>query len=299
MDKTILVIDDEPVNQYLIQSYLEDIDLFKIITADDGVEGLTILEKEDENIDLILLDRMMPNMDGMEFMKRLKANPKFSSIPVIMQTAAAEIDEIAEGIKSGVYYYLTKPFEEEVLLSIISAALDGYAMQTELRGEVQKYRQCFGLTTKSTWEFRTLEESMDMAAFVASYFPEPERVVTGLSELFVNAVEHGNLGITYNDKSVLTANGNWKEEIQERLSKPEYSDKKVIISYERKEDEIEIVITDEGNGFDWENYLELSPERATHTHGRGIALSKSMSFDELEYQGNGNQVKCSVRVAKG
>lgn len=291
----ILIIDDEANNVSLLKMEMED-DGHEIIAASDGEKGWKILEQDGSNINLILLDRMMPNMNGMEFMAKIKAHEEFNKIPVIMQTAAAEKEQVAEGIKAGVYYYLTKPYEEEILVSVVNAALKEYANQRVLRDEVQKHKKCFGFTTYSEWEFKTLDECRDMATFIASYFPDPERVVMGLSELFINAVEHGNLGITYDEKSFLNSSGKWVYEVEQRILLPENADKKVRVRYEKKDNIVELIIKDEGKGFDWKDYMEISPHRATDSHGRGIALSNMMCFDELEFKGCGNEVVCRVNI---
>jgi len=64
---------------------------------------------------------------------------------------------------------------------------------------------------------------------------------------------------------------------------------------ERGKGELTFVIRDQGAGFDWQGYLEMSPERAFDTHGRGIAMSRMISFDNLEYRGRGNEVKAVIR----
>lgn len=291
----ILVVDDEPNNVRILTLDLED-EGHEIVAACDGLDGWGKLEEHGTSIKLVLLDRMMPNMNGMEFMKKIKSDTRFKKIPVIMQTAAAEKEQVIEGIKSGVYYYLTKPYDEDILISVVNAALDDYTNQSELREALQAYKQCFGMTTHSEWEFKTLEQCRDMALFMASYFPDPERVVVGLSELFINAVEHGNLGITYEEKTKLNNQGTWEQEIEARLEKPENKDKKVNVIYKKLEAKVEITIIDEGKGFEWQEYLDFSSDRATHSHGRGIAMSKLMSFDELEYQGCGNTVICRVEI---
>ena len=66
---------------------------------------------------------MMPNLDGMEFLQRIKADSRFQDIPVVMQTAAAATDQIMQGFKAGVQYYLTKPYEDAILIGIVNAAL--------------------------------------------------------------------------------------------------------------------------------------------------------------------------------
>jgi hypothetical protein len=77
---------------------------------------------------------------------------------------------------------------------------------------------------------------------------------------------------------------------------PENAEKIVSVLLERSSKEICITISDCGEGFDWKNYLEISPERAFDPNGRGIAMSRMMSFDTLKYLGNGNQVVASVKL---
>ena len=105
--------------------------------------------------------------------------------------------------------------------------------------------------------------------------------------------ETDNLGISYADKSRLNMNGDWQDEIERRLQLDENRDKQVVVDFSRKNGEIRYVIRDEGTGFDWEDYMEMSPERAFDTHGRGIALARSLSFNSIEFRGNGNEV-CAI-----
>lgn len=133
-----------------------------------------------------------------------------------------------------------------------------------------------------------------MAPFIASYFPDPERVVMGISELLINAVEHGNLGISYDEKTHLNATGTWEEEVLKRQKHPQNINKKVKAIYNRSPDVVTLNIINEGAGFNWENYLEISPGRATDNHGRGIAMSRLMSFDHLEYRAPSNEVVCKI-----
>ena len=98
----ILAVDDEELNLDIIHEYLDGINC-NYITANDGVEALEVLENG-AKIDVIVLDRMMPNMNGMEFLNRIKSSDEYRGIPVIMQTAATSSHQIAEGIGSGVFY---------------------------------------------------------------------------------------------------------------------------------------------------------------------------------------------------
>lgn len=289
-----LVVDDEEHNREILQEDLED-EGYEVVCAEDGKIALDILQK-DSNFSVILLDRMMPNMSGMEFTKVLKAdkNSKLAKIPIIMQTAAAEKSQIAEGIAAGVFYYLTKPFESEVMLSIVKAATEDYADYSRLKQEVDKFKPKLNLIKESYFEIKTLDDVRYLSTFISNYYPDPERVIFGISELLVNAVEHGNLGIDYSTKSKLMIANTLEEKITELQNLPENINKKIEVHYRNDNDRITLKITDEGKGFDWQKYMEIDPNRATDPHGRGIALSKMMSFDELRYMGEGNQVECVI-----
>lgn len=104
----ILAVDDEEFNLMIIKAYLEE-EGYDVILAADGLQGLEQLQKHPD-IAVIVLDRMMPNMDGMTMLAKVKADPVWNEIPVIMQTAAASSQQVLEGIQAGVYYYLTKPY---------------------------------------------------------------------------------------------------------------------------------------------------------------------------------------------
>ena len=144
------------------------------------------------------------------------------------------------------------------------------------------------------FKVRTIEEVHNLAILLANACPEPEKVVMGLNDILVNAVEHGNLGISFQEKTKLYVEERWEEEIHRRLRLPEYAEKYVEVWFERHKEEIHFLITDQGSGFDWRQYEEFSPELALDSHGRGIAMAKALCFDRLEYIGKGNKVLCVV-----
>ncbi len=294
----ILVVDDEPLNLEIITEYLDDAG-FELILAENGQVAWDILMNQpvEAPFDLVVLDRMMPVMDGMQLLAKIKAEVQFSHLPVIMQTAAATKNQIAEGLQQGAYYYLTKPYEREVLLSIIHAALEESKKHRELRDIVKKQSYVFSsLMHNAEFCFKTLSEARALSAFLASICPKPESAVIGLSEILINAVEHGNLGISYDDKSKLHEENGWEDEVLRRLSLPEYAYRQATVVITRHLSQIEFVVTDQGNGFDWQKYLEFSPDRAFDSHGRGIAMSNLISFNALEYQGKGNVVKAVITL---
>lgn len=146
------------------------------------------------------------------------------------------------------------------------------------------------------FSLRTLEEAQSIALNLSFYFPKPEVVHFGIHELLINAIEHGNLDLGYDKKTELINNGTWEKEIEKRLDLPENRDKVVLVSCNKTNNAIELIIKDQGNGFNWQDYMEITPQRLMDNHGRGIAIASATSFDKMEYIGKGNEVKCIVNL---
>ncbi len=286
----ILAVDDNPTSLRLLESMLGRQKDYSVVTAVNGRKALDILYGDPGKVDIVVLDRMMPEMDGIEVCEVMKADEKLRYIPIIMQTAATRPEEISEGIQAGVFYYLTKPLISETLLSVVGSAAKQVKQHRQLRSEMRQRKMSFGLVQILKCTYRTLEEGESLATFLANFFPDPDRALTGISELLVNAVEHGNLQISYESKSRLIKENSWNEEITKRLADPLYRDRKVTVIFERKADTFYIQITDEGDGFDWKHYLKVDPSRAMHNHGRGIAMANMLSFNKLVFNEKGNQV---------
>lgn len=114
--KRVLVVDDERHIVRLVQVNLER-QGYEVLTAYDGVECLE--KAKSQQPDLIILDVMMPRMDGFEALQRLKTDPETSHIPVIMLTARAQDRDVLQGYQYGADLYLTKPFSPMELLSLV------------------------------------------------------------------------------------------------------------------------------------------------------------------------------------
>ena len=110
---TVLVVDDDPVIQKLLQVNFE-MEGYSVITAGDGEEGLA--KAQAEHPDAVVLDVMMPKMDGLEVARRLKADPDTQGIPIILLSAKAQQADIQAGTATGAEEYLTKPFDPLELL---------------------------------------------------------------------------------------------------------------------------------------------------------------------------------------
>jgi len=118
--KRILVIDDLPENVFMLQDRLEN-EGYEILTAYDGKSGIE--KAQTELPDLILLDVMMPGINGIEVCKTLVNNKKTSDIPIILVTAKTGAEDTKEGLDAGAYDYIKKPFNKIELLARVKSAL--------------------------------------------------------------------------------------------------------------------------------------------------------------------------------
>lgn len=112
--RSILIVDDDVRNTFALVSYLETLDM-NIYTAEHGVEALDVLQKNDQ-IEVVLMDIMMPVMDGYEAMRKMKENSVTADIPVIAVTARAMKGDREKCLKAGASDYISKPVNLAVLL---------------------------------------------------------------------------------------------------------------------------------------------------------------------------------------
>jgi len=118
--KTIMVVDDNPDIITIVKTILEGRG-FTVFSASSGPELLSMLPNQ--KADLIILDIMMPEMDGLEVLTRLKGKTETSTIPVILLTAKVQYEDVLGGYKLGADYYITKPFTSTQLVNGINLLL--------------------------------------------------------------------------------------------------------------------------------------------------------------------------------
>jgi len=291
----LLLVDDEPINLEILTELLED-QGYQCVSAATGEEAWNIIEGDKSKFDAVLLDRMMPGVDGLDVLKRMKADSSLKHLPVIMQTAKAANSDIQEGLQAGAYYYLTKPFDRKHLLAIVNTALSDRGLYLDLEHRLTTSLTTMSFMDEASFKFRSIEEGLNIVTLISSISDKAATAAVGLSELVINAVEHGNLGISYDDKSLLIDTDQWVHEIEKRLAMDEYRDKYVRLNYRRTSTALEFTIVDEGKGFDWSMFLEMDANRIFETHGRGIAMAKMLSFDDIQYSNGGSSVTATIQL---
>lgn len=124
MSKKLLIVDDEAHIRMLLEQTLEDLedDGVDFLMADNGEQALDIIESEEPN--LVLLDVMMPKMNGMEVCQRVKQNPKLDNVYIIILTAKGQEVDKQKGLDVGANRYMTKPFDPDEILEIAREVLE-------------------------------------------------------------------------------------------------------------------------------------------------------------------------------
>lgn len=136
---TILIVDDEEANRELLEDRVEVLG-HKSLFAENGLSALAQAEKH--NPDLILLDLMMPEMDGHQVLERLKSDSQLRHIPVIVISALDDMNSVVLSIQRGADDYLVKPFKSEILKARVTSSLEKKWLRDEeerLRGQLQDY----------------------------------------------------------------------------------------------------------------------------------------------------------------
>lgn len=291
----ILAVDDDEMNLEIISRTIRRAGhAFKGLS--DGITAWEYLETHKDEVDIILLDKMMPMMNGIEVLRRIKNDPEMANIPVILQTGDVGTNEMQDGLAAGAYYYLTKPFYPQMLLALVNAAARDFISKDNVKRELRQERAAIDMLVDGTFSYKTLLEANILAAKIAYHADNPERIGAALSHLMINAIEHGNLGIGYEQKTKLLTAGHMEVTVEQLMKLPENAEKRVLVGFHRNEGEVLITIKDQGQGFASQKYMDFDPTRLTDPNGRGIATARIMGLSNLEYLGNGNKLRCSFKV---
>ncbi|CAN5127564.1 hypothetical protein BH09BAC1_BH09BAC1_24060 [soil metagenome] len=286
----ILVVDDDPMFHKLLGYALksDDYPLWFTFNAEEAKE---VLERSSKDILAIILDWELPGMSGLEFLAWMKSQEEYRDIPVIMLTGRSGPEEIKSGINAGAFYYVTKPFQKDFLNSVMKAAIADRQNLMHLANELERVRNPLESLIQGEFRFKTIQEAQKLSVFIANACPNPKDSLI-ICELFNNAIEHGNLGISYDEKSELIDNNALIEEIERRLEMPDYRNRYATLHFDKNEDRILLTLEDKGSGFDFQKYLQFDEGRVFDNHGRGIAMANAML--DITYLGKGNRVIVNI-----
>ena len=293
MSSTLLLIDDDVmIHRMLVHAFRND--SYTPVSKHSGEEALAWMQQNFQNVEAIILDWELPGVNGLQVLKQLKSEEQYKDIPVVMLTSHNAKSEIQEGIESGAYYYVTKPFNKAFLLSIVGRAVHDFRDLRALKHQLSSSMNPFSNMLTGSFRVRTLEEAQRLSVMIANASETPDRSLL-ICELLNNAVEHGNLGIGYEEKTLLIEENRLMDEIRERLENPDYKNKYALVQIERNNGALKINVKDEGEGFDYKRFLQFDESRIFDNHGRGIARASAML--QINYLGKGNEVEVMIPLS--
>jgi len=215
-----------------------------------------------------------------------------------MATAFESEEYAIKALEFGANNYLKKPVYPEDLVRLLKKykaiveehiTFDNLIIHTERIEFIKHFKS----------DMRSVPVIVDyLLQYIKESFEDSDRIgiELGLAELITNAVEHGNLNITYAQKSEALENDKLAELVAQRMAIPEIAKKTVAIDFKLNKEFCQWIITDQGEGFDWNKVQNpLLNDGVEKLHGRGIFISR-FQFDELEYLGKGNSVRIFKRL---
>jgi DNA-binding response OmpR family regulator len=292
---TVLIIDEAPDQLSLLERALEESG-YTLRAARSIADGRAAIEESlragaIDELDAIILDWKDREPEAVELLQWLEGLPQTERLEIIVHSAADVPESLQAFLDRGVFVHLAKPDHAAELRWLVSAALARRELRRSFLELTKQVKDCFALLAQGTFEIRTPREAELLAAHVGSACGDPQRGV-GVLELLMNGIEHGNLGITYEEKSRLLSERRYKEELDRRLALEENRFKRVRATLTRIGDHLQILIVDSGPGFDYRRYLSFDKSRVFDPHGRGILLARAAV--DVEYFDPGNMVRVTL-----
>lgn len=266
---------------------------YKLDICTDNNELFKQLIRIPENYSAIIIS---PTQDNMDFLRKVSTCSKIKSIPIILEiTNNMSPEEINAYLRAGARYCIPENLTTEITKSIFFAAIGDRKRYLSFERDISAERSAL-IMSEAIFKFQLLEDCQSLANLIANACPNPKLAVIGIAEILINAVEHGNLGISYVEKTKLQSTYNWSLEMERRANFPENKNKYVTVTFLKNKEHIKLHVKDEGNGFDWNKFQYLDSSRIYDTHGRGIIMAKNLAFDHLEYLNKGNEVNCYINL---
>ncbi|MBN2322574.1 MAG: response regulator [Spirochaetes bacterium] len=288
--KSILVIDDEKSIRDMLRAGLTQYG-YNFYDAGDGKNGVEVYKRT--RPDIVLTDVKMPEMSGLELTRQLKAIEIDSDIVIMTGYGSEEL--VIEALRSGATNYIKKPISLNELFNI----LDGIILNRERRRKSEVIKDVVVFEKKKLVIDNEISRIWGIINQMLFNIPNEvsdtnlEGIRLGLYEIILNAIEHGNLGISYEEKSESIQNNRYLDLLESRSMQPDRKQKRVFIDCTIDHMGLSVEIRDQGGGFDFHEFAEPeSREEILRAHGRGIFLA-SLYFDRIEYTEPGNTVTVS------
>jgi CheY-like chemotaxis protein/anti-sigma regulatory factor (Ser/Thr protein kinase) len=267
---------------------------YQYFEAPDGKSGIEVYKQNKP--DLVLTDVKMPEMSGIELTKQIKGIEQDADVVIMTGYGSEEL--VVEALRSGASNYVKKPVSLNELFNI----LDSLILKRERRKKSVVIKDVVTHEQKNLIIDNDITRIWGVINQILFNIPEnvPESMIEGmrlgLYEIILNSIEHGNLGISYEEKSQALQNNSYLNLLANRSNEQSRRDTKVFINCTYNREVFEIEITDQGEGFDYKMLANMEDQdRMLRAHGRGIFLA-SLYFDKLKYEDPGNKVELFKKI---
>ena len=288
----VLIVDDQkPVREFFTDVLQEN--GFGTLTAKDGREAIELYRIHRPAF--TLTDISMPGMNGLDLLRQIKeCNPE---AVVMLMTGAGNEAFAVEALRGGAVNYFNKPVDVNELINTLNryaSLAAGYDYELYTREFLREERLNLVLNN----DLHRLNHAVQMIVnHCRAVFPTGELYTLrfGLYEMLVNAIEHGNLGITYEEKSQALEDNALGALMEERVKDAARAGRRVGVVCEISPRGFQCTIEDQGDGFDHSLYSSapdpaaLFEKMGGSLHGRGIILTL-LQFDRVAFSAKGNQV---------
>jgi len=198
---------------------------------------------------------------------------------------------------AGVDIFLQADTDAGTIANAVEGLRNYRALEVTLGGKVELDIGAIASLRSGEFSIQTLDEAREIALFIARGCPKSCQMSVGIYTLLANAIEHGNLEFSSNDKAKGLAEGKWRKTLIQKLGDREFSHRRVRIRCQRGGRVISLIIHDDGPGIDAETSEMANPARSGY-RGKGIKAARSLGFTQISYLGVGNIVEASVLLSR-
>jgi CheY-like chemotaxis protein len=282
----VLVVDDQQALRTLLSRLLER-EGFDPLQAEDGEQAVEIFKSESPLV--VVSDIMMPRKDGLALLNEIKLIDRNAT--VILMTGQGNEDVLLRALRGGASNFFKKPFNVRELVDEIRKVVEfriEAARSSLFSPLLVEEAKTFSIPKADSPYFPIINQ---ITLQLPCLLPEEDilNLKIGIEEMITNAVEHGNLGISFDEKNRAIQEGRLAELIAERARDSDAQGRTVRITSRLTAESFTISIKDQGKGFDWRQLPTVSPENLLAFNGRGIFLTK-IYFDAVSYNESGNEV---------
>lgn len=282
----ILMADDDDINLEILSKTILS-EGHSIILAKDGDEAWSKILEHANKIELVILDRMMPGLEGIEIAQKIKSTDHIKHLPIILQSGKTESEVFLHSFEAGVMFYLKKPFMPIELAHFVNVIIN-YKKQNEVLQKLLNNNQA---AKNGSYRCRDFNSIYNLAAQIALLSNQKPDIANALTEIMINSLEHGNYKIGRTKDNLLRKKTYWQK-IEQELAQDSQG---ILVDVDTTTPhKVNVQITDSGTGFDYESWKNFNSDNITKLCGRGIY--KARQFLDISYQNHGNIALCSFNT---